>query len=110
MQQHGVPASQVTEVRGYADQCLRNAKDPEDPANRRVSVIVRYKDPTPTDQTAPGQLTQAVKDGRTAQPPPAAQPEPSGAHEKPQPAGEHGQPAPAHGEEKKPSPAPPGHK
>jgi chemotaxis protein MotB len=110
MQQNGVPASQVTEVRGYADQCLRNAKDPEDPANRRVSVIVRYKDPSPTDQAAPGQLTQAVKDGRTSQPPPPAQPEPPAAGDKPQPTGEHGQPSPAHGEEKKPSPAPPGHK
>jgi chemotaxis protein MotB len=41
MQVNGVPADQVTQVRGFADQRLRS-KDPLDPANRRVSVIVHY--------------------------------------------------------------------
>ncbi len=54
MQQSGLGAAQVTEVRGYADQCLRNAKNPEDPANRRISVVVRYKDqPGGTDGRPP---------------------------------------------------------
>jgi chemotaxis protein MotB len=42
MEQNGLPASQVSEVRGYADRCLRNPKDPLDPSNRRISLIVQY--------------------------------------------------------------------
>ena len=42
MQQGGLRPSQVTEVRGYADQRLRKPQDPENPANRRISVIVHY--------------------------------------------------------------------
>jgi chemotaxis protein MotB len=44
MQENGLGARQVTQVRGYADQRLRNKKDPEDPANRRISLIVHYLD------------------------------------------------------------------
>jgi chemotaxis protein MotB len=42
MQQSGVRADQVSQVRGYADQRLRNPKDALDPSNRRISVIVQY--------------------------------------------------------------------
>jgi len=42
MQQSGVRADQVSQVRGYADQRLRTPKDPLDPANRRISLIVQY--------------------------------------------------------------------
>ncbi|MGB8769356.1 MAG: flagellar motor protein MotB [Candidatus Korobacteraceae bacterium] len=42
MQQNGLRDDQVVEVRGFADQRLRNPKDPTDPANRRISLIVRY--------------------------------------------------------------------
>jgi chemotaxis protein MotB len=42
MQQHGLRADQVAQVRGFADQQPRNAKDPSDPANRRISLIVQY--------------------------------------------------------------------
>ncbi len=38
----GLGEHQIAQVRGYADQSLRNKKDPEDPANRRISVIVQY--------------------------------------------------------------------
>jgi chemotaxis protein MotB len=38
----GLRADQVSQVRGFADQRLRNTKDPFDPANRRVSIIVQY--------------------------------------------------------------------
>jgi chemotaxis protein MotB len=44
MTQHGLAPSQVAQVRGYADQDLHNKTSPEDPANRRVSVIVKYQD------------------------------------------------------------------
>jgi len=42
MQANGVREDQVAQVRGYADQRLRNPKDPLDPSNRRISVIVQY--------------------------------------------------------------------
>ncbi len=42
MQQHGLRADQVAQVRGFADQQPRNAKDPSDPSNRRISLIVQY--------------------------------------------------------------------
>ena len=38
----GLRPDQVTQVRGFADQQLRNLKDPLDPANRRISIIVQY--------------------------------------------------------------------
>lgn len=44
MQEHGVRRNQIKEVRGFADQHLRNAKDPFDASNRRISVVVEYRD------------------------------------------------------------------
>lgn len=34
----------MSQVRGYADQMLRDAKNPYDPSNRRISLIVQYLD------------------------------------------------------------------
>jgi len=48
MQQNGVREDQVSQVRGYADQRLRNLKDALDPSNRRISLIVQYME-TNTD-------------------------------------------------------------
>jgi len=42
MQENGLGPAQVTQVRGYADQRLRKPQEPQDPANRRISVIVHY--------------------------------------------------------------------
>jgi chemotaxis protein MotB len=42
MQDHGIHADQVTQVRGFADQRLRKPGVPLDPSNRRISVIVQY--------------------------------------------------------------------
>jgi chemotaxis protein MotB len=42
MQQKGVRADQVVQIRGYADQQLRKGMGPEDPSNRRISLIIRY--------------------------------------------------------------------
>jgi chemotaxis protein MotB len=44
MVQDGLRLTQVSEVRGYADQDLRDKAHPNAPANRRVSVIVKYLD------------------------------------------------------------------
>jgi chemotaxis protein MotB len=42
MQQSGVRADQVSQVRGFADQRLRNPRDPMEASNRRISIIVQY--------------------------------------------------------------------
>ena len=42
MQQDGLRLNQVSQVRGFADQQLRIPANPEDPSNRRVSIIVQY--------------------------------------------------------------------
>jgi chemotaxis protein MotB len=42
MEAHGLRPGQVLQVRGFADQNLRDAANPEAASNRRVSVIVRY--------------------------------------------------------------------
>ena len=41
MQQDGVRSDQVTQVRGYADQLLRVKANPNDPSNRRISILVK---------------------------------------------------------------------
>ncbi len=43
MDESGLRAGQVLQVRGFADQNLRIPEDPEAAGNRRVSVIVRYQ-------------------------------------------------------------------
>jgi len=42
MMQNGLVPDQVVEVRGFADQRLRNLQDPADASNRRISLIVKY--------------------------------------------------------------------
>ena len=49
MQQSGVRADQVVQIRGYADQQLRKAKTPEDPSNRRISLIIQYIPQSPPE-------------------------------------------------------------
>jgi chemotaxis protein MotB len=44
MVQNGLTWNQVAQVRGFADQDLHNKTFPNDPSNRRVSVIVKYLD------------------------------------------------------------------
>ena len=44
LQQDGVRADQVSQVRGYADQMLRVKNNPYDPSNRRISLIVQWAD------------------------------------------------------------------
>ena len=42
MQENGLGPDQVVQVRGYANQQLRKPDQPEDPSNRRISLIVQY--------------------------------------------------------------------
>jgi chemotaxis protein MotB len=60
LQQAGVRADQVDDVRGFADQKLRNPKDPASASNRRVSIVVKYR-------TAEAPAAHAP-DGKTAPP------------------------------------------
>jgi chemotaxis protein MotB len=46
MQEQGLGGQQVAQVRGFADQLLRMPKNPNDPSNRRISLIVQYLDNT----------------------------------------------------------------
>jgi chemotaxis protein MotB len=42
MQAYGIRADQVAQIRGFSDQSLRLASKPEDPTNRRISIIIQY--------------------------------------------------------------------
>jgi chemotaxis protein MotB len=55
MQENGIRADQVTQVRGFADQKLRKLDAPLDPANRRISLIVLYQSKTPEPLAAPNE-------------------------------------------------------
>ena len=66
MQNSGLRAPQVFQVRGFADQELRNVSDPKDPANRRVSVIVQYQPGKPVSPVAKaGGANEAPKPGHS---------------------------------------------
>lgn len=43
MQAEGVRPDQISQVRGFADQRLRVSTQPEDPSNRRISLVVQYQ-------------------------------------------------------------------
>ncbi|MGA2538776.1 MAG: flagellar motor protein MotB [Terracidiphilus sp.] len=42
MQAEGIRQGQVSQVRGFADRQLRLSQKPEDPSNRRISIIVQH--------------------------------------------------------------------
>ena len=42
MQSQGLRSDQVIQIRGFSDQSLRKPNEPEDPSNRRVSIIIKY--------------------------------------------------------------------
>lgn len=52
MQMNGVTETQVTQVRGFADQRLHKKTAPLDPSNRRISVIVQYLVKPGTEDTS----------------------------------------------------------
>jgi len=63
---HGSKPGQIVQVRGFADQNLRNPENPEDPSNRRVSVIVRYQNAVKTDD--PPEKESAGPEGSKPEP------------------------------------------
>jgi chemotaxis protein MotB len=64
MQQSGLRDDQVSQVRGFADQRLRNAKDALDPSNRRVSIIVQYINTGPEEPVFAGETSQELEKGK----------------------------------------------
>jgi chemotaxis protein MotB len=63
LQQDGVRANQVTQVRGYADQMLRVKDNPADPSNRRISILVKNE-----TEDAPTYYADKVVNGSTLLP------------------------------------------
>jgi chemotaxis protein MotB len=65
MHSSGIAPGQVAEVRGFADQLPRRPDHPEDPSNRRITLIVAPSAPpaisTGSEQTPPA--TQGVQSG-----------------------------------------------
>jgi len=51
MQESGLRADQISQVRGFADQRLHTPQNPLKPSNRRVSIIVQYLRAEGTDDT-----------------------------------------------------------
>lgn len=64
MQQSGLGPQQVAQVRGFADQLLRKPSDPFDPSNRRISLIVQYRDEHDAEE---GKTSEAVKNAVESQ-------------------------------------------
>ncbi|MEJ7606006.1 MAG: OmpA family protein [Bryobacteraceae bacterium] len=58
MESVGLRPGQIAQVRGYADQNLRKVKAPDDPQNRRISIVVQYEK---TAATKAPQAQAAVK-------------------------------------------------
>jgi chemotaxis protein MotB len=47
MQANGMRADQVTQVRGFADQSLRDPANPDNASNRRITLIIQYQSAKP---------------------------------------------------------------
>ena len=56
MQSEGIRAGQVSQVRGFADQHLRLPLKPEDPSNRRISLIVQYQFMDEVEESLPANI------------------------------------------------------
>jgi chemotaxis protein MotB len=65
LQQDGVGPTQISQVRGYADQMLRVPANPLDPSNRRISLIVQWVDAA---SAPPGAILPAPAVGTAASP------------------------------------------
>jgi chemotaxis protein MotB len=64
MQENHLRPDQVSQVRGYADEKLRDPKHPLDPSNRRISIVVHYLD----EQHVPTQTVTSDKMPESLQP------------------------------------------
>jgi chemotaxis protein MotB len=53
MEQNGLRSEQIIQVRGFAAQQLRKPDEPDNASNRRVSIIVRYRQPPKGSKETP---------------------------------------------------------
>ena len=89
LQQDGVRADQVTQVRGYADQLLRVKSNPYDPSNRRISILVKNSDSAPPPSLKHAEVVGGAPGSAPsgpANPPAAVAKSPAGTPAKPSPA------------------------
>lgn len=64
MQAGGLAAERISQVRGYSDRHLRYKDNPENPANRRISLIVQYLNGTDgTDEMHDNSAQAPVESG-----------------------------------------------
>lgn len=84
----GLPSGRIRQVRGFADQRLRLPAEPENPSNRRVSLVVEYvggaamppqtQPPNESPPRAPGPSTHRTSTSPGSERPPArASPRPA---------------------------------
>jgi chemotaxis protein MotB len=82
LMQHGVRPDQVRQVRGFADQNLRNKATPTDASNRRVSVIVMYLEAeSPTKEFSASKLAELAGQKAPSGPVPPGKASPTGTTE-----------------------------
>jgi chemotaxis protein MotB len=74
MEQNGLPPDQISEVRGYADRRLHNPKDPFDPSNRRISLIVQYLPQENEDEAGAEGKGKSIESEKRVEKPPAGHP------------------------------------
>lgn len=68
MLQNGLRSDQVAEVRGFADQNLRNKADPADAANRRITLLVKYVQEQTATVSAPAESPAESESGNAERP------------------------------------------
>jgi chemotaxis protein MotB len=73
LQQDGVRSDQVAQVRGYADQLLRVKDNPNDPSNRRISILVKNGTGSAAPLITAGKVVDRPAAAQAPQPPPQAQ-------------------------------------
>jgi chemotaxis protein MotB len=101
MQANGVGTSQISQVRGFADQRLRKPDNPLDSSNRRISLIVQYV-PKATDDVkdAKPSATGEEKKPEENKPEEKTSAKPSAGVEEKKPEGKNPTPAPEHPDKK----------
>lgn len=63
----GLRPDQVSQVRGFADQRPRPGVQPDDPANRRISVIVLYTDKPSNEESSADEVLKSKDDAPNKQ-------------------------------------------
>jgi chemotaxis protein MotB len=87
MQEQGIRPDQVSQVRGFADQRPRLPQTPDDPSNRRISVIVQYLVKDDSEVAPPDAVKRLGMTAPESAPPSALDPTPAGAQSAAAPAG-----------------------